>query len=89
MLKAKFAAAGLPADAERHAHRAAARRLPGQGQADQRHPARRIRALRSADQFPDRAARHRAPALHARARSTAAEMMDELIGALVEILGRE
>ena len=85
MLKAKFAAAGLPADAERHAHRAAAGRLPGQGQADQRHPARRIRALRPADQFPDRAARHRAPALHARARSTRAEMMDELVEALVEI----
>ena len=57
-------------DAERHPHRAAAGRLPGQGQADQRHPARRIRPLRSADQFPDRPARHRAPALHARARTT-------------------
>ena len=54
------------ADAERHAYRAAAGRLPGQGQADQRHPARRIWALCAADQFPDRAARDRAPALHAR-----------------------
>ena len=56
---------GPAGDAERHPHRAAARRMPGQGQADQRHPARRIRPLRSADQFPDRAARNRAPALHA------------------------
>ena len=33
MLKAKFTAAGLPIDAQRHPHRAAAGRLPGQGQA--------------------------------------------------------
>ena len=65
MLKAKFAAAGLPGDAERHAHRSAAHRLPGQGQAGERHPARRIRAVRPADQFPDRPPRHRAAALHA------------------------
>ena len=65
-LKAKFDAARPAADAERHAHRAAAGRLPGQGQADQRHPARRVRPLRPADQLPDRAARHRAAALHAR-----------------------
>ena len=47
-------------------HIVPSRRLPGQGKAHQRHPARRIRPLRPADQFPDRAARHRAPALHAR-----------------------
>ena len=64
MLKAKFAAAGLPRDAERYPYRAAAGRLPGQSQKDQRHIARRIRAVRSADQFPDRAARHRATSLH-------------------------
>ena len=67
MLKAKFTRRRPAGDAERHAHRPAAGRLPGQGQADQRHPARRIRPLRSADQFPDRPARHRAAALHARA----------------------
>ena len=53
-------------DAQRHPHRAADGRLSGQGQEDQRHPARRVRRLRSADQLPDRAARHRAAALHAR-----------------------
>ena len=53
-------------DAERHAHRAADGRRSGQGQEDQRHPARRIRRVRPADQLPDRAARHRAAALHAR-----------------------
>jgi Aminotransferase class I and II len=52
-------------DAERHAHRSASGRLPHQGQADQRYPACRIWPLRSADQFPDRPARHGALALHA------------------------
>ena len=65
-LKARFTAAKLPADAQRHAHRSAARRLPGEGEADQRHPARRIWPLRSAHQFPDRPARHGAAPLHAR-----------------------
>ena len=53
-------------DGKRHPHRAAAGRLPGQGQADQRHPARRIRLLRAADQLSHRPPRHRAPALHPR-----------------------
>jgi 5-aminolevulinate synthase len=49
-----------------HAHRAIDGRRSGQGQEDQRHPARRIRRLRAADQLPHRPARHRAPALHPR-----------------------
>ena len=53
-------------DAERDAHRTITGRLPGQGQAHQRHLARRVRPLRSANQFPDRPARHRAAALHPR-----------------------
>ena len=53
-------------DAERHPYRPADGRLPGQDEADQRHIARRIRALCSADQLPDRAAGHRAASLHPR-----------------------
>ena len=49
----------------RLAHGAGAGRRSGQGEEDQRHPARRIRRLRPADQLSDRAARHRAPALYA------------------------
>ena len=60
---------GAPAgDAVDDPHRAAAGRRSGHGQADQRHIARRIRHLRAADQLPDRAARHRAAALHPRPR---------------------
>ncbi len=56
---------GRPAGDELdHAHRAADGRRSGQGQEDQRHPARRIRRVRAADQLPDRAARHGAAALH-------------------------
>ena len=52
-------------DAGRDAYRPADGRRSGQGQADQRHPACRIWRVRTADQLPDRAARHRAAALHA------------------------
>ncbi len=63
--------AGRPAGhAVDDAHRAAHGRRSGQGQADQRHPARRIWRLCAADQLSDRPARHRAPALHARPRRT-------------------
>ena len=66
MLKAKFAAAGLPVmPSETHIVPLLVG-CPVKTKRDQRHPARRIRPLRSADQFPDRPARHRAPALHAR-----------------------
>ena len=65
ILKGKFAAAGLPLMAS-VTHIVPADRLPGQGQTDQRYPARRIRPVRSADQFSDRPARHRAPPLHTR-----------------------
>ena len=87
MLKDKFARAGLPVMDRADAYRAAAGRLPGQGQEDQRHPARRIWPLRAADQLPDGAARHRAAALHARPEPHAA-MMGDLVGALVEIWSR-
>ena len=78
MLKAKFARRRPAGDAERHPHRPAAGRLPGQGQADQRHPARRVRPLRPADQLsrPSRAAPS-ACASRPGPRHTAA-MMDEL-----------
>ncbi len=54
-LKAIFAEAQSAGDAVDHPHRAADGRRPGQGQEDQRHPARRIRRLRAADQLSDRA----------------------------------
>jgi 5-aminolevulinate synthase len=53
-------------DAVDHAHRATDDRRSGQGQAHRRHPARRVWRLCSADQLPDRAPRHRTPALHPR-----------------------
>jgi 5-aminolevulinate synthase len=59
----------------------------GQGEADQRHPARRIWRVRAAHQLPDRAARHRTPALTPGPAHTEA-MMHELAGALVEIWDR-
>ena len=55
-------------DAQHHPHRAADGRRSGPRQADQRHPARRVRGLRAADQLPDSAARHRTSALHSRPR---------------------
>ena len=62
------AAGGGPAgDGEPVAHRAAAGRRSGALQGRVRPAARAARHLPAADQLPDRAARHRAPAHHARA----------------------
>jgi 5-aminolevulinate synthase len=59
--------AGLPVmPSVSHIVRAGGRPRPLQD--DLRHPARGSRDLRPADQLPDRAARHRTPALHAVAR---------------------
>ena len=52
--------------AQRNAYRTADGRRPSPRQEDQRHSAGRIWRLCAADQFPHRAARHRAAALHAR-----------------------
>ena len=57
-------------DAVGQPHRAGAGRRSGALQAGLGHAADRPRRLRAADQLSDRAARHRAPALHADARST-------------------
>src|SRR3546814_395742 len=46
-------------------YRPADDRRPGARKEGQRHPPRRIWRLCAADQFPDRPARHRTPALHA------------------------
>ena len=75
-------------DAQRHPHRAVARRLPGQGQADQRHPARRVSASTSSRSIsrPSRAAPSACASRPARA--TREAMMDELTNALVEIWDR-
>ena len=64
---AEGAAAGGRAagDALALAHRAGAGRRPGLLQGRVRHPAGAARDLHPADQLPDRAARHRAPAHHA------------------------
>ena len=79
------AAAG---DAVDHPHRAADGRRSGQGQADQRHPARRIWHLRAADQLsrPCRAAPSGCASPPAPRHSEA--MMRELAKALVEIWDR-
>ena len=61
-LKARLAAAGLPLLASALAHRAAPGRRPLALQGRERPAARAPRHLRPADQLPDRAARHRAPA---------------------------
>ncbi len=78
---------GPAGDGFDHPYRPADGGRSGAGQEDQRHPARRIRRLCAADQFPHRAARHRTPALHARAAHTE-QMMRDLVGALVEIWDR-
>ena len=79
------AAAG---DAVDHPYRAAAGRRSGQGQEDQRHPARRIRHLRAADKLsrpcraaPSGCASPPAPPIRE-------EMMRDLAKALVEIWDR-
>ncbi len=56
-----------PASAEPEPHRPGDGEGPGQVQDDLRHPARRLRGLRPADQLSDRPEGHRAPALHPRA----------------------
>src|SRR3546814_13559650 len=64
------------------AHRSVDGRRPGAGEEDQRHIARRIWRLCAADQFTDRAARHRTTALHPRpgARRGDDERIDERPG---------
>ena len=65
------AAGGRPAgDGQPQPHRADPGRRPRARQAHHRRAARALRHLRAADQLPDRAARHRAPAPHPHARST-------------------
>ena len=87
MLKAKFASAGLPLmPSETQNLPTPARRLPDQGQADQRHPARRIRPLCSADQFPHGSRRGTERLRFTPGPHHSADMMDELTKALVEIL---